>query len=222
MSIGNDDRRPLLRGFTLVELLVVIGIVAVLLAILLPTLAAARVSARVVHAHADLRSIVTALVMYRQDHRGQLPPTRFSCSSRTEYELPEELATGKYLPATTGPGGITVVAMPDVFRPTETYKYRAVGPAVVNESTLIVDGSTLFVPDGFPNCDVPTGKYYDNPIHSPVRFAVWSIGPNVGSPKFGEAPGRMPVPGRFWYRGGKDGGVITHFMDRHGQLYMSP
>ena len=199
-----------------------IGIVALLLAILLPTLTTVRVRAKVVHAHADLRSIVTALVMYRQDHHGQLPPTRFSCSSRTEFELPEELATGKYLPAETGPGGITMVAMRDVFRPTETYKYRAPGAAIVNESTLIADASTLWVPDGFPNCDVPTGKYYDNALRSPVRFAVWSIGPNVGSAKFADAPGRAPLPSRFWYRGEPDGGLITHFMDRQGQLYMSP
>lgn len=221
MRDGKGNQRCI-PGFTLVELLMVIGIIAVLLAVLLPTLSAVRVRAKVVHVHADLRSIVTALVMYRQDHRGQLPPTRFSCSSRTEYELPEELATGKYLPATTGPGGITVVAMPDVFRPTETYKYRAPGAAIVNESTLIADGATLWVPDGFPNCDVPTGQYYDKPSRSPVRFAVWSIGPNLGSPKFADAPGRAPVPGRFWYRGDRAGGMITHFMDRQGQLYMSP
>lgn len=222
MNRGKPIRRRRNPGFTLVELLVVLGIVAVLLAILLPTLSTARVRARVVHAHADLRSIMTALVMYRQDHRGQIPPTRFSCSSRTEFELPVELAEGQYLPATTGPGGIVVVAMRDVFRPDDTYKYRAVGPAIVNESTLIPDASTLWVPDGFPNCDVPSGRYYDNPRTSPVRLAIWSIGPNVGSTKFMDTPGRMPVPSRFWYRGDGSGGVITHFMDRQGRIQMSP
>jgi len=201
---------------------VVIGIIALLLGVLLPALNTARVGARITKAHADLRSITTALQMYRQDNRRQLPPTRFSCSSRTEYELPVELALGRYLPAEQKPFGV-VVAMRDVFRPEDTYKYRAPGPAIVNESTLIPDAATIWVPDGFPpHVDATTGRYYSNPEQSPVRYAVWSIGPSVGSPKFADAPGRAPVPRHYWCRGAGDTGVITHFEDHRGRMYMSP
>lgn len=209
------------RAFTLVELLVVIGIIAVLISLLLPVAGRARVSAMITRAHADLRSITMALTMYQDDHRRQLPPTRFSCSSRTEYELPMELAEGKYLPGHIRPFGL-VVRMPDAFDADEVYKYRAPGAAIVNESTLIEDGSTLWVPDDFPVSHAIGGKYHSDPDKSPVRYAVWSAGPSKASAKLREAPGKAPLPARFWCRGSGDTGVITHFQDRRGQVLTSP
>src|SRR4051794_24919712 len=63
-------------GFTLVELLVVIGIIAVLVAILLPALQRAKQQARLVECSARLRDIVTASHCYAADNKGWLPPTR--------------------------------------------------------------------------------------------------------------------------------------------------
>jgi prepilin-type N-terminal cleavage/methylation domain-containing protein/prepilin-type processing-associated H-X9-DG protein len=65
----------LLRGFTLVELLVVIAIVGVLIGLLLPAIQAARESARKTECKSNLRQIGLALDQYvdRQGVRGKFP-----------------------------------------------------------------------------------------------------------------------------------------------------
>ena len=61
------------RGFTLVELLVVIGIIAVLLGLLLPAIGRAREQARRAKCLANLRSIGQQMFAYANENRDRLP-----------------------------------------------------------------------------------------------------------------------------------------------------
>jgi len=67
------SHRPRARAFTLVELLVVIGIIAVLIAILLPALNKARRAAQTVACLSNLRQLGNAYMMYVGGNNGFLP-----------------------------------------------------------------------------------------------------------------------------------------------------
>lgn len=224
------------RGFTLVELLIVVAVVALLLALLLPALQRARMQAKVVRVHSDLRQIGLALDQYLLDQRDALPPARSACGTPVLNQLPVELADGGYLPPS--PSKIPQSHFLDLFRPTETYKYIAPGATWYNGSFFDLPGQTwrprskLWVPDDFPHNQSKAGRYFaDLPGEavSPARFAVWSIGPDPESPRFPRISGtdqvdtaHFPLPRPFWLRQAGDTGLITHFRNARGHDFMSP
>jgi prepilin-type processing-associated H-X9-DG protein/prepilin-type N-terminal cleavage/methylation domain-containing protein len=67
-------RRP--HAFTLVELLVVIGVIAILIALLLPALRKAREAAKVSSCGSNLRQLFLVAEMYANDFKGALPQPR--------------------------------------------------------------------------------------------------------------------------------------------------
>jgi prepilin-type processing-associated H-X9-DG protein/prepilin-type N-terminal cleavage/methylation domain-containing protein len=62
------------EGFTLLELLVVIGVIAILVALLVPALGVARQQGQSIYCQNNLRQLVTASLAYAQDWGGYWPP----------------------------------------------------------------------------------------------------------------------------------------------------
>jgi prepilin-type processing-associated H-X9-DG protein len=91
-------------AFTLVELLVVIGIIALLISILLPTLNKARRAAATVKCASNMRQIGAAVLMYTRDNKGRLMPAQITKgTTQTFYPdgwvWPSELVHQKYINA---------------------------------------------------------------------------------------------------------------------------
>jgi prepilin-type N-terminal cleavage/methylation domain-containing protein/prepilin-type processing-associated H-X9-DG protein len=75
-STNSVESRQRTSGFTLVELLVVIGIIAVLISILLPVLGSVRKTAQAVKCGSNLRQCYQALELYIHDNKGFIIPVR--------------------------------------------------------------------------------------------------------------------------------------------------
>ena len=84
------------KAFTLVELLVVIGIIALLISILLPSLNAAREAARTIKCASNLRSIGQGMALYVAQNKGVLPASNLYKGTHFEgsQQLPDHPTDG--------------------------------------------------------------------------------------------------------------------------------
>src|SRR5438067_2006376 len=92
MKKANDSARVRVQrcAFTLVELLVVIGIIAVLMAILLPVLSKARAAANRTACLSNLRQLYNGTLMYCNDWGGYFPTCAFFENSNSYVEMSDD------------------------------------------------------------------------------------------------------------------------------------
>ena len=153
------------RGFTLVELLVVIGIIALLIAILLPVLGRAREAARTIKCVSNLRTIAQAAMQYGNDNKNFFVPSvifKDVEGDPVDY-WPHLLVYRKYLPRQN----ITNASSP------LAYNSVLVCPSVVEFSTAnsAIDGVRRAVSEVLE----PPGS---SGIGSPGLWVDWSYGIN--------------------------------------------
>jgi prepilin-type N-terminal cleavage/methylation domain-containing protein len=75
--------RPRRHAFTLVELLVVIGIIALLIAILLPALSRARAAAQTIKCAANMRTVGQAMMLYATNNKNAIVPAGITYADGT-------------------------------------------------------------------------------------------------------------------------------------------
>jgi prepilin-type N-terminal cleavage/methylation domain-containing protein/prepilin-type processing-associated H-X9-DG protein len=91
------------RAFTLVELLIVIGIIALLISILLPTIARARKQANSVACLSNVRQLTMAMISYANENKGNTMPLDMTPGKYWHHMLAPHLGDQRYDAAADDP-----------------------------------------------------------------------------------------------------------------------
>jgi len=201
------------KGFSLVELLVIIAIIALLIGILCPALLSARQQAKIVVVNAELSQIAMALESYSFDNNDLFPPTRADCNPEARkhiFALPEELVESGYI-AMGQDGNVTYAKIEDRYWKEVAYKYIAVGPLYDYNGTPL-NNQYMYIPKTFPTSEDGPLIRYKNTKQSPVSWVIFSVGPRFEKDSLEEKgfdlKGGFPILDKFQYSQKTKSGII--------------
>ncbi|HAL45944.1 MAG: hypothetical protein A2Y12_07480 [Planctomycetes bacterium GWF2_42_9] len=211
-----------LQGFSLVELLVVISIIAILLAIMIPSLTKARLHARVLVVNHELNQIGLALEMYEMSNK-DWPPVRPDCGIGAEhlYSLPPELIKGGYLPGHKD-GIVLANDIEDKFYKKHAYRYLAVGQTLNMYGKATSLKMNLRIPALFPSNVQSELIDCNDRKTSPIKWVVFSLGPDYDTKTLGRGfnfTNGFPIVDDFWYKPQAKKGILTRIKTRKDQHY---
>jgi len=160
------------KGFTLIEMLVVIGIIAILAAILLPAVGRARRAALEAQAKAEVKSIETAIKSYVSQYSGRFPHDNGSADRTYTTDNNELMNVLRSIDGSGNPGNQNNI---------RKIVFLEVGEKSLDDSDNFIDPweqpYQITVDTDFNNeCDVPG---VPNPV--PRNVCVWSIGPDAAA-----------------------------------------
>ena len=165
-------------GFTIPEVLVVVGVIAVLIAVILPALFGAKRTADMTKSMSNLRQIATWMRQYSSEQREYIVPSQFDYSAS---------ATSGYPVKVRSNAGLTAAGL----------RYKGTWSDILWTYAGLGESSALIDPADSGNTD----KYlYDSPdrqifdsdpnFESPLRAAA----PNTREYRFACAAGTGPLP----------------------------
>jgi prepilin-type N-terminal cleavage/methylation domain-containing protein/prepilin-type processing-associated H-X9-DG protein len=163
------------RAFTLVELLVVIGIIALLISILLPALTKARKQASLVACAAQMRDFGNAIQMYTLDYKGTYPGPCYG-QFKAGYKALKDNTNGltdyiaKYLNLPPNPSTSTRIVARSLICP------GYLTSASLNGVSAEFNPYIIYQYDPYPFFGYPAKSYTQG--YFPIRFAELKLSGN--------------------------------------------